>query len=225
LPVFLKELSIMLNLVIFVNKNTIKVDLADPYFLNSGDRIWFETKHIEKGFYSKNRLVLNHSGNDTFTKDIADYSNYTASVASVIDNFELKSSFSTIDFSSSLGRFDAKGVSDVNNQSSEKNSFKLGFFDNGTVTHTLGTRSLKLVKSGVSLPNSFFANFERHLANTYEVNIQVPIKPYQAAALDFHANGGQNMVVYMRDHYYMIVKQRIDLEKQLGDFTLQKLTI
>ncbi len=225
LPQFLKELGVFLNLVIYINGNNIKVDLADPLFIKPGPKIWLDPKVLEKGFYNTNRLVLEHTGNDTFTKDIPDYSIYTAPNTGVGENFVLKSNFSTIDFDNNLGRFDAKGVSNINNQNSEKNSFKLAFFNNGTVTHTLNNRSLKLVKPGVSLPNSFFGYFERHLKNTFEINIKIPIKSHIASQLDFHANGGANMVVFLRDTYYIIKRQRIDLEKEVGDFTLQKMTI
>jgi hypothetical protein len=120
---------------------------------------------------------------------------------------------------------DAKGVSDDNNQLSEKNQFKLAFFDAGTATHTLGNRSLKLVKSGVTLPNSFYPRFERHLANAFNINVKLPIKPYQAADLDFHNNFGQNMHYYIRNSHYLLIKQRIDIANEIGDFTFQKLTI
>jgi hypothetical protein len=222
---FIKELAIALNLVVFIGSKSIKIDLADPYLIGGGKRIWFEPKNILKESIVDNRLVLTHTPTDAYTKDVNDYTTYLATIAQPNENFELKTTFSTVDVDGGVARIDAKGVSDVNNQLSEKNTFKLAFYDNGTATHTLGTRSLKLVKTGVSLPNSFYPNFERHLANTFEIQIQIPIKPHQAAMLDFHENGGQNMSFFVRDHHYLITKQRIDLKKEIGDFTLQKLTI
>jgi hypothetical protein len=222
---FIKELAIALNLVVFVGSKSIKIDLADPYFISPGNKIWFDPKYVIKESIVNNRLVLTHTPTDAFTKDINDYTTYLSTIAQPNENFELKTSFSTVDVDAGVARIDSKGVSDVNNQLSEKNTFKLAFYDNGTAHHTLGTRSLKLVKSGVSLPNSFYGNFERHIANTFEINVQLPIKPHQAAMLDFHENGGQNMSLFIRDHHYVITKQRIDVKKEIGDFKLQKLTI
>lgn len=225
IPVFLKELSLMLNLVIYIGRRQIKIDIADSLFTQPGKKVWFEPKVIGKNHFTKNRLILEHSPSDAYTKDVLDYTTFLSNPSNIIDNFSLKTSFSTVDYDTGFARIDAKGVSTVNNQSNEKNTFKIAFYDSGTANHTLGTRSLKLIKAGVSLPNSFWAKFDRHIANTFEIEVQMPTKPFQAAELDFHENGGQNMSIFIRDHHFLITKQRIDLVNEIGDFTLQKITI